>query len=126
VALLGKHVWLLLHDRNKLWVQVLTHKYLGSQALFHEDLVQVSSYTWGFIIKAMLLLKNGFAVRVGKGEVSLWIDKWLDGVHLRELVDYILTLKIPSYVLSISMLMEIGSRVFCYQSLVAYVVLIHI
>lgn len=30
IALFGKLVWSLLHERDKLWVQVLTHKYLKS------------------------------------------------------------------------------------------------
>lgn len=30
VAMLGKHVWELLHHPNKLWVQLLSNKYLNN------------------------------------------------------------------------------------------------
>ena len=32
-ALLGKTIWSLLHHSNKLWVQVLKHKYFGSNSI---------------------------------------------------------------------------------------------
>lgn len=46
-------------------------------------------FSWASIIKAAEILKDGFIIRIGKGEVSLWYDKWLEFGYLSKEVDYI-------------------------------------
>jgi hypothetical protein len=36
-----------------------------------------ASYTWRSIAKAAVILTSGFTNRVGKGDISIWYDKWL-------------------------------------------------
>ncbi|KAK7256340.1 hypothetical protein RIF29_29782 [Crotalaria pallida] len=41
------------------------------------------------ILKARDALKNGFLIRLGQGNVSLWYDKWMTNSYLCEQVDYV-------------------------------------
>jgi hypothetical protein len=75
--MLGKHVWELLHHRDKLWVQLLSDKYLQNSHIFEECAYIGASYIWRSITKAAAILKSGFITRVGCGNVSLWYARWL-------------------------------------------------
>lgn len=77
VALLGKHVWEVLHDSNKLWVQLLTSRHLHDQSVLTCQSPSNALYTWRSILRAAAMLKDGFIWRVGRGDLSLWYDKWL-------------------------------------------------
>lgn len=78
VSLIGKHVWGLLHNPNKLWMQLLTRKYLKQRnSILHYTPTAGVSYTWCSIYHAADILKPGFVLRVGREDLSLWYDKWL-------------------------------------------------
>lgn len=64
-ALLGKLVWNLMHNSNKLWVEVLAHKYLGKASILSCAPKQNASSTWRSIQKTAIILKDGFAFRLG-------------------------------------------------------------
>lgn len=72
-ALLGKLVWDVLQRSNKLWVNVVTAKYLGEETLF-----QVShkrgSPIWNSLLKAFECLKKGFIMKFRDGRTSFWHD----------------------------------------------------
>lgn len=51
VALLGKLIWNLLNDREKLSSQVLLNKYVPQGHFFDQSNLYGSSYTWRFIFK---------------------------------------------------------------------------
>lgn len=89
VALLGKHVWDIIHNPGKLWVQVLTNKYLTDTHILNVGQHRGSTFIWTSIFKALQILKGGYRVRVGKGEVSLWYDLWLNNDYLCDLVPYV-------------------------------------
>lgn len=89
VALLGKKVWDMIHSGDKLWVQLLSSKYLKDTSILHANCVSGSSHVWQSIMKAMASLKDGFSFRVGKGEISLWYDRWIEDTRLCDLVPYV-------------------------------------
>ncbi|XP_072087268.1 uncharacterized protein [Arachis hypogaea] len=60
MALLGKLVWDCLNNKNKLWVQVLTHKYLQNSKNLGSIHCHNASTTWRNILKAYDILKEGF------------------------------------------------------------------
>lgn len=75
--MLGKHVWELIHKPDKLWVQMLSAKYLIDSHILSTSVPRGCSYTWRSIVQAAKILKPGLIVRVGQGDVSLWYEKWL-------------------------------------------------
>ena len=69
-------MWSLLHDHGKLWVWMLLSKYCPSWRVFSATARPYDSCIWKGIIKTIAVLKDGYQVKVGKGEVSLWYDRW--------------------------------------------------
>lgn len=88
-SLLGKHIWDLLHNSEKLWVQLLASKYLKGSNILDVVIPVGSSYGWRSICKALNSLKNGFQFRVGAGTLSIWYDKWGDNDPLCRLVLFV-------------------------------------
>ncbi|KAK7251105.1 hypothetical protein RIF29_34020 [Crotalaria pallida] len=78
ISLLRKLIRNLIHDKQKLWVQILSHKYLGSASVLQARNRSGVSYTWRSICKVVTALKDGFRIRLGGGDVSFWYDKWID------------------------------------------------
>src|ERR1044072_7229000 len=76
LALLGKLVWSLLHQKHKLWVQVLTSKYLHGHDILHTPPVQGASFVWSSILKARDSLKDGFQFLIGNGDTTFWYTQW--------------------------------------------------
>lgn len=66
IALLGKHTWTMMHHPDKLWVNILSTKYLKNNHILKAKQSPGSSYIWSSIIKAMNVLISGFRTRVGK------------------------------------------------------------
>lgn len=89
ISLLGKHVWSLLHHHDRLWVKLLSSKYLKDNDILHCPSAKGASYTWKSILKACGSLHSGFITRIGKGNLSLWYDKWLDKGRLCDLVPFV-------------------------------------
>lgn len=84
VSLLGKHVWSMLHERNKLWVELLSKK----STILHDNIKPGTSYLWIFILKAAAILELGFRFRVGEGKGSMQFDRWSTHGALCHKVDY--------------------------------------
>ncbi|KAJ6420916.1 hypothetical protein OIU84_028322 [Salix udensis] len=79
ISLLGKLIWHLLNSPGKLWVQMLHKKYVKNQVLVQiQNYSNSSSYCWKSIIRALQHLREGFMIRLGTGDVSIWYDKWLE------------------------------------------------
>lgn len=76
VALLGKLVWNLFACPDKLWVSLLSDKYLRNGSLLGSKKVKGST-TWNSIIKAWEVLKDGFLMKLGDGDTSFWYKPWL-------------------------------------------------
>jgi len=75
ISLLGKHIWDILHQPQKLWVQMLRHKYLSNTHIMHTPFKLGSFCIWRAIVKAVEILGQGFICRIGRGHVSIWYDK---------------------------------------------------
>lgn len=58
ISLLGKHAWDLLHNQDRLCVEVLTGKYLKSDHILNAKPVLGPSYIWSSILKSVEVLKN--------------------------------------------------------------------
>ncbi|KAL9390551.1 hypothetical protein Peur_019156 [Populus x canadensis] len=77
ISLLGKLIWHLLNNSGKLWVQMLPKKYMKNKLLVQiKNYSNSSSYNWKSIIRALKHLREGFMIRLGIGDVSIWYDKW--------------------------------------------------
>lgn len=72
IAMVGKLIWNLLHDKHKLWVQVLSHKYLANGSVWNAPHKANTSATWRSIAKVILVLRDGFSMRFGSGDTSFW------------------------------------------------------
>src|ERR1044072_9064433 len=70
LALLGKIVNDMLHGGDKLWVQVLSEKYLQKDIVLAENYKTGDSYIWRGIMKAKEKLKDGFGPHLGEGTSS--------------------------------------------------------
>lgn len=65
--MLGKKVWVVLHEPHTLWVQMVGNKYLQHTHFVHIIDVEGASYTWASIVKALNEIRDGFRIRLGKG-----------------------------------------------------------
>lgn len=88
ISLLWKHVWDILQNQHKLWVQLLSSKYQQGSNILGASSLASASYTWNSILKTVTAIKSG-KFRVGNGEVSVWYDKWLNDDYLCHLVPYV-------------------------------------
>lgn len=77
LALLGKLIWSLIHDRGKLWVQELSHKYLGQNSLWQATCNNNVSITWKGIVKAAEAFRDGYEMKFHSGNLSLWYSDWM-------------------------------------------------
>ncbi|KAJ1428203.1 Ribonuclease H-like superfamily [Sesbania bispinosa] len=75
-SLLGKLVWKMMHERDSLWVQVLSHKYIKTCSLLSAPTPPTSSIVWRSIIKAKDALKNGYSMEFNSGATSVWYKDW--------------------------------------------------
>jgi len=89
VMLLGKHVWTMLHNPSKIWVQIWLDKYLKRDSIFYHRDYGGCSYTWSSIKMSAMVLQEGLSFHVGKGNIPMWYDRWsLRGI-IAPLIDYV-------------------------------------
>lgn len=62
-AMLRKHVWDMQCQSDKLWVQMLSHKFVKGRSFLHTPL-HYGSPIWNSIFKAKEVLKEGYKFRV--------------------------------------------------------------
>ena len=84
-----KLVWSLLHNRGKFWVRILLSKYGWTQWLFFAKVRPYDSCLWKGILKAIAVLKDGYQVKLGNGQTSLWYDKWIANGPIYYQVPYV-------------------------------------
>ncbi|KAG4963526.1 hypothetical protein JHK85_040981 [Glycine max] len=69
---------------------MLESKYLRQgESLLQASTLDGASYTWNSIVKATNHLHLGFQYRLGRGDISLWYDKWLTDDYLCHLVPFV-------------------------------------
>lgn len=88
-AMLGKLVWCLANDRQKLWVKMMKPKYLKKGDIFAHSPPYEALFTWRSIYKAFVQLKDGYMFRVGSGDSSFWFDTWMEGGPLCTKVNFV-------------------------------------
>ena len=79
----------MIHDKDKLWVSILSHKYLGNVSILDALLPADCSSIWRAICKSASLIKDGFRVRLGNGSSSFWFHPWIRKGSLCNLADFI-------------------------------------
>lgn len=87
--MLGKLVWCLLHDKQKLWVKMMEAKYLNEVDIFTHSHPSDASFTWRSIYKAFVQLKDGYKFKVGSEDTSFWFDTWMEGGPLCSKVNFV-------------------------------------
>jgi len=87
--LLGKLLWDLVQSSNKLWVDLLSDKYVAGPRILHAITHNSALATWSSIIKAKNILKDGFSWRTRSGNSSFWSYPWSSFGYLGPLVPYI-------------------------------------
>lgn len=88
-TLLGKAVWHLLIGSDKLWVNVLSHKYLKQSTILNVVSRPGASPIWHGILKAMDQICSGFQFRLGNGDSSIWYSNWTGCGPLAEHVPFV-------------------------------------
>ncbi|KAL4292809.1 hypothetical protein AHAS_Ahas18G0065200 [Arachis hypogaea] len=76
-SLLGKLVWQILMNQEKLWVKIMLQKYLQNRNIFAVKAMGSSSYIWKSIVHTASVLKEGFVWKVGALSKNFWFDSWL-------------------------------------------------
>lgn len=71
ISLLGKYIWDMIHNHNKLRVKLLYAKYLKGTSILEAHHTSGVSPVWNAIVKTVDELKHGFKYRVGKGDLSI-------------------------------------------------------
>lgn len=69
ISLLGK--WDMLHSQDKIWVQILSAKYLKGAHILDANYAVGASYIWNSILKTASHIKSGFKYRIGKCDIYI-------------------------------------------------------
>ena len=68
-----------MHHPEKLWVKMLTNKYMNGLMIMNGHVKPGSSYIWRSMMKAYDQLEDGFKFKLRRGKVSLFYEQWFDG-----------------------------------------------
>lgn len=79
----------MIHDHEKLWVRFLSAKYLKGAHMLEAKFSVGASYVWNSILKAANEIKTGFKFRIGKGNISIWYDRWLEEDLICNMIPYV-------------------------------------
>lgn len=86
--MLGKLVWQLHNNSDKLCVELVSQKYIRQQH-FLQLTKKAGSFTQNSILKAKAVLNEGFGFRLGNGDTSIWYVPWLDSKKLSAQVPFV-------------------------------------
>lgn len=65
LAMLGKQVWRLLHNKDSLFYKVFKSKYFPNCSILDEGVKVMGSYAWQSILKACRVVRLGSRWRIG-------------------------------------------------------------
>jgi len=89
ICFLGKLVWDLIQSSPKLWVDLLSNKYISGPKILNATAHPKASSTWSSIIHAKYTLKEGYSWRAGSGSSSFWFCPWSSLGYIGLMVPYI-------------------------------------
>lgn len=89
ISLLGKLVWSMINDDDKLWVKVLKDKYLGNSSIWSPYPCPTPSLIWRSLTKTASALQDGLAMKINSGNSSVWYSDWSGRGKLCNLVDFV-------------------------------------
>jgi len=75
-SLLGKLVWDMVQSSNKLWVHLLSNKYIRGRNFLQLSLQANNSPSWSSIIRANNILNHGYSWHAGSCSSSFWFNNW--------------------------------------------------
>ncbi|KAL4350159.1 hypothetical protein AHAS_Ahas10G0114100 [Arachis hypogaea] len=88
-SLLGKLVWQILINQEKLWVKIMLQKYLQNRNLFAVKAMGSSSDIWKSIVHTASVLKEAFVWEVGALSKNFWFDSWLHSGPIGARVEFL-------------------------------------
>lgn len=86
--MLGKLVWDVQQHKDKLWVNIISSKYI-SNGQFLLTSKSSGSPIWNAISKARLELQDGYSFRIGDGCTSVWYTPWSPYGKISSLVPFV-------------------------------------
>jgi len=88
-SVFGKLVWNMLHNKDKLWVKVIFHKYMDNTFLWMNKKHNKPSITWRVIQHAITNFVVGYSFRISSGDSSIWNIDWSQLGPLCQLVSFV-------------------------------------
>ena len=70
IAMLGKQVWRLIHNKDSLFYKVFKAKYFPNCSILDEGVKVNGSYAWQSILKAREVVRMGQNGELGMGNLS--------------------------------------------------------
>ena len=87
LAILGKQIWWLLHNKDSLFYKVFKARYFPNCTILEEGVNEKGSYAWQSILQAQKVVCLGSKWRIGDGKsVQIRGDKWLPDLHSSRVV----------------------------------------
>uniref|UniRef100_A0A803PB82 Reverse transcriptase domain-containing protein n=1 Tax=Cannabis sativa TaxID=3483 RepID=A0A803PB82_CANSA len=87
IALLSKLCWMVLQQKEKLWVNVLLGKYCSSVNAWVVEKKDQDSMIWKSIIQTRDVCLKGAGVVIANGDTDLWTTPWVPWKSIQEIKD---------------------------------------
>nr|POF25617.1 calcium-transporting atpase 2, plasma membrane-type [Quercus suber] len=87
LAMLGKQVWWLLHNKDSLFYKVFKARHFPNCTILEEGVKEKGSYAWQSILQARKVVSLGSKWRIGDGKsVQIRGDSWLPDLHCSRVI----------------------------------------
>jgi hypothetical protein len=89
IALMAKHLWNIVCDKDSIWVRwIKAHKLKGAN-LWDIECKKSYSWCWKQILNLRDKIRNFVSVEIGNGKCcNIWFDKWHDKGPLSRLISH--------------------------------------